>query len=105
MDEIIKCRRCHRTLKSARSRKAGIGRVCARLEKLQVIIDTFPHWQIEKAKEVLDLGAFQQDGDLFKILSSSGEDIYMTTPDACTCPAGQHGKMCYHSVAVLMLTA
>lgn len=105
MNEIIKCRRCGRTLKSQRSRKAGIGRVCKRIDRMQAVIDTFPLWQIEKAKEVIDLNAFQQDGELFKILSSDGSKIYMTTDDACTCEAGQHGKMCYHSVAVMLLTA
>lgn len=105
MDEIIKCRRCGRVLKGLRARKAGVGRVCKKLEKMQAVIDTFPKWQVEKAKEVIDLGAFQQDGELFKILSSDGNKIYMTTDDACTCEAGQHGKVCYHSVAVMLLTA
>jgi hypothetical protein len=102
MEEVL-CRRCKRPLRNTRRRKNQIGRDCARLEKLQVIIDTFTPEQIEKAKEILDLGAFQKADNVYNILSSDGSQIYLTSSKQCTCTAGQYDKMCYHRVAVMML--
>jgi hypothetical protein len=105
--EITKCRGCGRTLRSAKSVAAGIGRTCAKRERQQPIVDTFKPAQVEKAREVISLKGYERLGrSTFAVLSSDGEGMYTATDETCSCKAGQYGKhTCYHMISVMLLTA
>lgn len=102
----MNCTRCGRKLRSASSIKHGMGRTCRRRKAQEDLVANVPQWQVEKARQLIDDNAYQREGDeLFTTVSSDGAQLYHTTPSACTCEAGQHGKLCYHSVATIMLLA
>ena len=115
MTGIIKCRRCGRGLRAEASIARGYGRTCDR--KRRPAIDVIeaaaevlhaPAAAIEKANDLIADGAIVPALDgrrAYHVVSSNGVDIYTTTPDVCTCPAGCNGRMCYHRVAALALAA
>ena len=105
--EIVKCRVCGRGLRSAKSIADGVGRVCAKRERQQAIVDTFPTHQIEKAREVVALAGYQKISKMtFVVLSSNGDEMYTATDETCSCAAGKYGKhVCYHRLAVMLVTA
>lgn len=105
-----KCRRCGRRLWSAKSREVGYGRFCMR--KLQKVIDQIgaKEHQVGRALDLMETDGIvevptRHDTRLFRVVSSSGETLYRTTPNLCTCPAGQADTMCYHRVAVALVLA
>jgi hypothetical protein len=42
-------------------------------------------------------------GRAYRAVSSDGQRTYLVAGEACNCPAGLHGGMCYHRVAVELL--
>lgn len=102
-----KCKGCGRYIWSARSRAAGRGSGCraklalataaARQTGLNPV-------QVGKAAELIELGAIVPAGygNVFRVVSSSGQLTYWASPDGCTCPAG---TLCYHRIAAAILLA
>lgn len=103
------CRRCHATLKSARSVNAGIGPVCAKRERQEAAVTAagFKAQAIEKARQLIaDHAIAPIRGNVFQVVSSNGTDRYLTSPQACNCPAGLKGRhACYHRAAATILAA
>lgn len=102
------CRRCHRTLKTVRHTGTDgqpLGPVCARRERAEA---RFKAEQVEKAHELIELGAIARAGHLsngrvmFRVIASSGERSYLTSRRACTCDAGRRGRACYHRLATVL---
>jgi Family of unknown function (DUF6011)/SWIM zinc finger len=100
------CTRCGRTLSAAASRKRGMGATCARRDRAEAQYKTA---QVEKAREVLELGAIARTPirtakgrRVFVVIASSGTDRYLVTVTACTCPAGLKGRRCYHRLSVVL---
>jgi hypothetical protein len=55
---------------------------------------------------VIELRAIMRlvDGG-YEVVASNGLDVYATSVDACSCPAGEHGRACYHRAAAAILAA
>lgn len=109
MDTHERCRRCGRKLRSKRSRSVGYGRVC--LWRIgRALPKGATQEQVDKAVQLIDDGGLAPVGarfraKVFRIVSSRGDDYYLTCATHCTCPAGRREKLCYHRVAVAWVTA
>jgi hypothetical protein len=104
------CRRCHATLRSARSVQQGIGPVCHRNEKREhaALAAGFNTTAIDKARQLIAEHAILplRGRRVFTVVSSNGVDRYLTAPQTCNCPAGLRGRYgCYHRAAATMLAA
>ncbi len=102
-----KCGRCGRSLRSAKSVAEGYGPTCkAKMVKAAKELVGFKAFQIDKAREVIELRAIMRlvDGG-YEVVASNGLDVYATSVDACSCPAGEHGRACYHRAAAAILAA
>lgn len=107
------CRKCFRAITSARSiREAlsngGYGRGCARkvAENAKAAAMTEPVQRVDAATEAIEDGAVvHQTRDLWLVVSSKGDEVYTVdvATGGCTCPAGEHGRRCWHVVAVGLL--
>lgn len=107
---LANCRRCRAALRSAKSVAAGIGPVCARIERREAAarIAGFKAEMIEKAKALIAEKAIVpiRGRRVFQVVSSNGVDRYLTAPEVCNCPAGLRGRYgCYHRAAAVMLAA
>jgi hypothetical protein len=105
-----RCLRCGRALRAAASVARGYGRTCqARVRTAAATVDltAYKPFQVAKATEVIEQGAIIPTSrrTVYRAVSSDGSTVYLTTTDACTCPAGQKGRACYHRAAVIILTA
>jgi hypothetical protein len=109
-----RCIRCGRTLKSARSIAAGMGRTCrakvaeaAKVIDLSVFKDT--KGAATRAEQLIaDAGIVPtRHAGQFIATSSDGTKTYTvdTIDRSCTCPAGLKGRACYHLVAADIITA
>ena len=112
MPATTKCRRCHRTLRSAASIAAGMGRTCARKTRQEaaarLVLANYSSVQVEKVRELLADGGVQRvDRTTFLAVASNGIDRYevSTAHASCTCKAGQNGRACYHLGAAQLLAA
>src|SRR5436190_22973041 len=101
-----KCTRCHRTLRSASSIAAKMGRTCARKARQEaaakLVLASYSPVQVEKVQELLRDGGVQRvDRTTFLAVASNGIDRYeiSTAHASCTCKAGQNGRQCYHLAA------
>jgi hypothetical protein len=108
--ENERCRRCGRKLRSARSKSIGYGRVCFwRIKNALPRGHTLA--QVEKALDLINDGGVvslaigHRKNQVFRVVSSNGEDTYLTAAVLCTCPAGRAERLCYHRVAVAWVTA
>lgn len=112
------CRRCGRTLTSARSireagQNGGYGRGCATkiTDATLAVAATETTSQIQQATELIEDGAIVHwTHHLYLSVSTDGGVYYETMPaagthGACTCKAGQYGRRCYHLVAADILIA
>lgn len=101
-----KCHRCHRVLRSESSIARGYGAGCARkIRETAKVIDAKPT-QVAKAMEIIELGAIVpvHKGRAFRVVSSKGDQTYLTAPEACTCAAGLRGRYdCAHRLAARLL--
>ena len=101
-----KCTRCHRTLRSASSIAAKMGRTCARKARQEaaakLVLASYSPVQVEKVQELLrDGGAVRTGRHTFTVVASDGVrryDVNATTA-SCTCKAADNGRRCYHVAA------
>jgi len=112
-DDRPRCATCHRPLRSAASIEAGRGRVCqARKDRLDAVIaaakDVVPALALAKAVKAIESGAVKHRSfELYAIESSDRTRVYDVNARAqcCTCPAGRHGRGCYHVIAAAIKAA
>ena len=105
-----KCLRCGRTLRAAASVKRQYGRGCwtlIRAAALAEAVKGFAAAQVEKARELIELGGIIRASrpGVFRVVSSKGDETYLTHSNVCNCPAGLRGRQCYHLAAARILTA
>lgn len=103
-----KCTRCHRTLTSAKSIEAGMGRTCAKRTRQAAAVVGIKATTVAKAQELIEQGGIIpiRAKRIFQVVSSDGTATYKTAPSACTCAAGIKGRfVCYHRVAATLLAA
>jgi hypothetical protein len=104
-----KCLRCHRPLHAASSVKAHYGPVCRariRAAALAEALRDFTTAQVEKAREMLaDGGLVPMRSGIWQATSSDGASTYLVAWQTCNCPAGLHGRRCYHVAAARMASA
>lgn len=103
------CEGCGRVITSARSIAACRGRWCqAKLRRAQAAqLAAVKPEQHAKAVELIEqrgIVATSRPG-VFRTVASKGDAIYLTHSATCTCPAGLHGRLCYHSVAARIILA
>ncbi len=99
------CQRCHRPLRTAKSRAAGYGPVCARIRRAEA--HGYSPQQIADARELIELGGIIRLRDLiFLVVSTDGLDIHRTDARGyCTCKAALKSRRCYHTAAARLLLA
>jgi hypothetical protein len=104
-EHTAKCRKCHRTLRSAASVALGIGPRCAAVEAALAGLDDR---QQDKALELIADGgivATSHEG-VAQVVSDDGGEVYLTSVTGhCSCPHGARratatAKTCYHPGAV-----
>lgn len=102
--EQITCRRCHRTLRSAASKLAGVGPRCAAIEAATEGLNAK---QANKALELIaDGGVAKVREGVYRVTSTDGSASYLTSVNGnCTCAHGLRrtsgtAKTCYHAAAV-----
>ena len=105
-----KCLRCGHKLRSASSIAAGYGPVCrARilLAAINEAVKGFAAAQVDKARELIADGGLIPTGrpGVFRAVSSKGDTAYLVHSAVCNCPAGLHGRACYHRAAASILVA
>lgn len=109
------CSRCHRPIHTASSIAIGMGPTCARRarqEKAAAAL-AFKAATVTKARQDMEDGAIQPTSRrtstgnrIYVAVSSDGNDRYLTTETACTCPAGHRSKhVCRHRAAATLLSA
>lgn len=101
---VVRCTRCGRRLRKPSA--TGMGPVCTRKAKaaLTTLADYTPQ-QIEKAEELIELGGvIRLNAAEFEVIGSKG-DRYVTDGARCGCPAGEHGRRCYHLAVVATIAA
>lgn len=110
--QTVKCNRCGRALRSAKSIAAGYGPTCrAKVAKATADLtgaDTYQAFRVTKAAELVELAAIVRTAPgTFQAVSSRGDVVYVVdqAAHACSCPAGEHGRACYHLAAADILAA
>ncbi len=103
------CTRCHATLRSAKSIARGMGAHCAKLTRQENAAHAagFKAQAIAKARDLIaDHAILPLRGRrVFQVIGTKG-DRYLTSPQACNCPAGLKAKhACYHRAAAVILAA
>lgn len=106
----VKCKRCGRVLRSAKTAAVGIGRTCALREARENALKEagLTEKQQAEALELLADGAVIPSGHkgVWLVLSRNSEDVHKATPDHCTCMWGLWKmtsatvKPCKHAGAV-----
>lgn len=106
------CLRCGRELRSTRAQRASYGPECwtAILAAYnQVDLSTWSPSQAQAALELIRDGGIvlirDSDSYAYRSTSTDGNGFYLTVSAACSCPAGQHERLCYHRAAVAILRA
>lgn len=100
---MTRCQSCNRPLRAAKSIAAGRGPRCAKLHSLEIALAAYTTDQIAKAIELVDDGAVVPSNrrtGMFTVVGSAG-NTYLCTVNGCSCPAGAHGRRCYHRAAVI----
>jgi Family of unknown function (DUF6011) len=100
----VRCMRpgCHRKLTSARSVAEGYGPVCARkireAAKAEIAKDFTTEQQDKAAQLIADKGIVPAGRPgVYRAVSSSGDESYLVTANACLCAGGRRAKRpCYH---------
>jgi hypothetical protein len=107
-----RCLRCGRRLTASASISAGYGRTCRsriRIAAEAADLAGFHGWQVEKAREAIEMRAVVPSSrtGLYASVSSDGVTVYLTDARerSCTCKAAANGRRCYHLVAALILAA
>ncbi|MET8334381.1 helix-turn-helix domain-containing protein [Streptosporangium canum] len=70
-------------------------------------LDDFKPFQIDKAREAIEQAAILPTSrpGIYTAVSSDGTTTYLVHRAACTCPAGQKQRACYHRAAAAILAA
>ena len=105
-----KCLRCGHAIRSAKSVAAGYGPVCrarVRVAAINEAVKGFAAAQVDKARELIADGGLVPTSrpGVFRAVSTSGTDTYLTHSAACNCPAGLRGRQCYHVAAARLAVA
>jgi hypothetical protein len=105
----VRCLRCRRVLKSARSVAERYGKGCAakiRQAALDEARRDFTEDQQSKAAELIRDGGMvpHPHKGVFTAVSSKGDVTYLAHRAACTCPAGIKSRRCYHVLAARVLS-
>ncbi len=102
----VKCGRCHRVLRSARSCREGYGPGCRAIMRAAAIaaVKGFTWAQIERARELIELRAVvaTKRPGVF-LVAGSGGAVYKSHSQTCNCPSGLRrltACTCKHSLAV-----
>jgi len=107
------CIRCARELVSLRSQRAGYGHECwtailaaSRLPEIREARWSFE--QLDSAIELMREGGIvlwrqTTRNVVYRSSAHDGETHYLTTKQACNCPAGRWERACYHRLAVVIL--
>lgn len=103
----VKCSRCRRTLRSAKSRAAGIGFICALRKRQEAAAAAWKPEQVAKALQLIADGGLIRSAikGVWLAVSSAGDDVYRVHANGCDCPAGEHSRACYHGCAFAIRTA
>lgn len=106
------CLRCGRTLQSERAQRLGYGPECwtAILAASELVdLSAWSPSQVYMAMDLIRDGGIvlirDPDSYAYRSASSDGTMFYLTVSAACSCPAGQHERLCYHRAAVTILRA
>lgn len=107
-----KCLHCGRTRRfataQAAAKSSAYGRICRMRIAAAAMAGAVKHFAaaaIEKAKQLISDGGIVPTGreGVYRTVSSTGGEFYLTAPSACNCPAGRHDRVCYHRAAATML--
>jgi hypothetical protein len=113
-ENIVKCGRCHRVLRSARSCREGYGPGCRAIMRAAAVaaaVKGFSASQVEKARELIELRALvaTKRPGVFLVPTSNGDGtFYKSHSETCNCPSGLRrltACTCKHSLAVRILLA
>ena len=109
-ESTAKCLRCGHRIRAASSIAAKYGPVCRariRLAAINEAVKGFAAAQVEKARELISDGGLIPTGrpGIFRAVSSKGTDRYLVHSAVCNCPAGLHGRLCYHVAGARILVA
>jgi hypothetical protein len=104
------CTKCGRPIRSARALETSLGESCRRrvYRAARMLLAS----KSESAKKAADLlldappiRLASHGGRVWRTVNQDGQRTYLTTIDHCTCPAGIHCRLCYHSAAVAVMAA
>lgn len=107
------CIRCARELHSLKSERRGYGHECwtAILAASRLPAIRSSDWTSKQLDDALDL--MREGGILlwrqttrnqvYRSVAHDGVTHYLTTAQACNCPAGRWERACYHRLAVTIL--
>lgn len=106
----VRCLRCHRVLRSAKSVSLAYGPVCMariRAAALAAALRDFTAVQVEKARELIADGGMVPTGfaRVWRTVSGDGTAYYLSAPETCNCRGSLYGRHCYHSAAATILAA
>ncbi len=111
-DTAFKRLGCGRKLTAAASVAASRGPFCrARVRKAADTADLgeFHAWQVDKAREAIELQAVIPSSrtGLYIAVSGDGVTVYLVDAEerSCTCKAAANGRRCYHLAAAPILSA
>jgi len=105
--EHVTCQDCGRRIWAAASVAAKRGSGCRAKIRAAIKASDVKAEQLAKAAELIDDGGIvpvSRPG-VYAASSSDGTTIYVVNlnDQSCTCPAGQHGRYCYHLTAAAIL--
>jgi len=107
------CIRCGRELVSLRSQRLNYGHECwsailaaSRLPEIRESAWTFT--QLDNAIDLMREGGIMlwrksSRNLIYRSVATDGVTFYLTTVQACNCPAGRWERSCYHRLAVTIL--
>lgn len=101
--DIVRCKGCHRPLRTAATIAAGFGPICARRQHL--VAAGYSPRQVDDAVETVELGGVVRlRGRVHLVVGHQG-DIYRATSEIgqCSCRAGLAEKTCFHTAAVRLV--
>lgn len=106
---VVRCLRCRRVLQEGAVRvSASYGDRCwrgiaAAVGSLQASVNM----SARRAGQALQEGWYQLTPipGLYVIRSRTTESLWQVDKYSCSCPGGSAGRLCYHRVGVIVLTA
>ncbi|MCX4458535.1 hypothetical protein OOK58_42235 [Streptomyces sp. NBC_01728] len=106
-EQEIRCLKCRRRLR--KPSPDGLGPKCrAKIRRKARNEGEHPLWQVNKAIELLELGAVipLRQNRVFLVVADDGNGTYLTAATGqCNCPAGLRSIRCYHAVAAHLVAA